>query len=206
MIKHDMSRKNMNKYDFSERLDVFLKDQILTAKGLAGELSISDALINDMKNKRLKGRGIKFWRGIRSKYPQWESYLRGDATSPPSAGQRTDISLRDVAAARHLQSSVEKINEEPSTFLVSHPVDKYKVIAEVGEILDSGNADIISALVKNVQEFKRAVDQAKRLYVCEDELKEVREEIAELRKQVARLSSPATGADRRGASLGKRGT
>jgi hypothetical protein len=121
-------------------------------------------------------------------------------------GPRTDISLRDVAAARHLQSSVEKINEEPSTFLVSQTVDKYKVIAEVGEILDSGDADIISALVKNVQEFKRAVDQAKRLYVCEDELKDVREEIAELRKQVARLSSPATGADRRGASSGKPGT
>jgi hypothetical protein len=81
--------------------------------------------------------------------------------------------------------------------------DKYKVIAEVGEILDSGNEDIISALVKNVQEFKRAVETSKRLNVCENELDKVQGEVADLRRQVDHLSSPSTGADQQAASSGK---
>lgn len=83
-----------------------------------------------------------------------------------------------------------EINEQPSYF-----VDKYRVVAEVGEILDSGNVDIIIALAKNVQEFKRAVVTAKRLNVCEEELKELRDEVSDLRKQVSNLTAPPTSAD-----------
>jgi len=64
------------------------------------------------------------------------------------------------------------------------------VISDVSAIMYSGNSGIISALTKNVQEFKRAVETANRLSVCEIELKEVRQEIADLRQQVDRLTAP----------------
>lgn len=82
-----------------------------------------------------------------------------------------------------------EVKEQTATY---NAVDKYKVVAEVGEILDSGHADIIAALVKNVQEFKRAVNQSKRLNVCEEELKAQRKEIDDLHNQVARLTAPPT--------------
>jgi len=67
-------------------------------------------------------------------------------------------------------------------------------------IIESGQQGIITALVSNVREFKRAAEQANRLTVCEEELKVVREEIADLRRQVDRLAAPLHGADQSGAA------
>ena len=92
-----------------------------------------------------------------------------------------------------------KINEQPSSF-----VDKYRVVAEVGEILDSGNLDIIDALVKNVREFKRAVDMSKRLFVCEDELVVLKKEMADMRRELDRLTARPDGADQQDAGSEKK--
>ncbi|MCX5818419.1 MAG: hypothetical protein NT047_00675 [Deltaproteobacteria bacterium] len=129
--------------DFSERLDVFLRNRILTIKDLAGELSVSDALINDMKNKRLKGPGIKFWRGFRSKYPEWESYLRGEVPDPPIA-QQTDIALRDVAAAHFMSDWSPEIQAACWT---------------VKKILESKDKDAASALKQNIHAFEESVNR-----------------------------------------------
>lgn len=82
----------------------------------------------------------------------------------------------------------------------------HHVIADVGAILESGNTEIINALVSNVREFKRAVVQQKKLNVCEVELDEVRQELKDLRRQVDRLSSTEPGAGAPGASSGGAGT
>lgn len=84
--------------------------------------------------------------------------------------------------------------------------DKYRVIAEVGEILDSGNVDIIDALVKNVREFRRAVDNTKKLNSCLDQINAMQTQINKLTQKVDGLTTPPTGADALAASSGKRGT
>jgi transcriptional regulator with XRE-family HTH domain len=186
----------MNENEYFQRALIHIVSQ--KGRGTQNSLSIdtklSDAYISQIINeKRCPTPKVQ----IRIANALGMDYLDFLALGKKLTGDRTDINLRDVAAAR------AGITEQASIY---NKVDKYKVIAEVGEILDSGHDAVIGALVKNVQEFKRAVDTAKRLHVCEDELKEVREEIADLRKQVDRLSSPVTGADRQGASSEKAAT
>ncbi len=100
---------------------------------------------------------------------------------------RTDISLHDIAAARNRTLPPADLLEQERAYQRS---EKYKIITEVGEILDSGNDDIINALVKNVHEFKRAVETSKRLNVCEAQLAAQKEEMDALRNQVNRLTAP----------------
>jgi transcriptional regulator with XRE-family HTH domain len=165
-----------------------------TQNSLSIDTHLSDAYISQIiKKKRFPSPGVQ----IRIANALGMDYLDFLAMGKKLAGGRTDIALRDVAAAR------AGVTEQASTY---NKVDKYKVIAEVREILDSGHADVIDALVKNVQEFKRAVETSKKLCVCEDDLKDVRAEIDALRKQVDRLSSPVTGADLPNASSGNAAT
>ena len=81
--------------------------------------------------------------------------------------------------------------------------DKYRVVAEVGEILDSGNSDIIDALVKNVREFRRAVDTAKKLNSCLEQIDAMQAQINKLTQKVEGLTIPPTGARASAASSGK---
>jgi exonuclease VII small subunit len=74
-------------------------------------------------------------------------------------------------------------------------IKQRRVINEVVEILESGKVDIIDALVKNVREFKRAVDMSKRLFVCEDELIILKKEIADMRGELDRLTARPDGSD-----------
>ena len=78
---------------------------------------------------------------------------------------------------------------------VNHRPDIAAVIHDVADILTSGQGEIIDALVKNVQEFKRATETAKRLSACEIELKDLKDEVSGLKKQIDRLTAPPTGAD-----------
>lgn len=161
----------------------------ITQRDLAGKIGFSHSTI-----QKILFTETKHTYEIRKKVADYFGVPVSDFYDGESGniGQRTDIVLRDLDVARERQPSAGVISEQSSAY---NKVDKYKVIAEVGEILDSGNADIIGALVKNVQEFKRAAATATRLNVCEDELKEVKEKIAELRKQVDRLTAPPTSAE-----------
>lgn len=99
------------------------------------------------------------------------------------------------------QSSVE-INKTQPVYVVDEIIRTYgtnrknkEIISLVVKIMQSGDTDIINALVKNVREFKRAVDMSKRLFVCEDELINLKKEIAEMRDELGRLSAHPDGAD-----------
>ena len=105
-------------------------------------------------------------------------------------------------------TSVTPFHELRKTYTLAKPgrKDKNRVIAEVGEILDSGNADIIDALVKNVREFRRAVDTTQKLNSCLDQINVQQTQINELIQKVDGLTAPPTGADVSEASSGKGGT
>lgn len=157
----------------------------ITQRDLAGKIGFSHSTI-----QKILFTETKHTYEIRKKVADYfgvpvSDFYEGE---PGATGQRTDIALRDIAAARDQQSSPRKIKEQSSTY----NFNKYKVVTEVGEILDSGNTDIITALVRNVQEFKRAVETAARLDVCEEELKVQRKEIDDLHKQVDKLTTPPT--------------
>jgi len=118
-----------------------------------------------------------------------------------------DESISD-ANRQPMVASVMPVHESRKTYVGDTPSKgvKNSVIAEVGEILDSGNVDIIDALVKNVREFRRAVDTTKKLNSCLRQIEAMQTQINRLTRKVDGFTAPPAGADALAASSGKGGT
>jgi transcriptional regulator with XRE-family HTH domain len=102
----------------------------------------------------------------------------------------SDIELGKKTPSKRIIKSIEgryeKVREEQNTYAEpSHATgDRGHVISEVLEILDSGNTDIIEALVKNVREFSRAVNMANRVHDCEAEIIILKNELDQVKKDL----------------------
>jgi hypothetical protein len=183
---------------FSDRLDKMYKSLLLTASELAPGIGVSPSLITEMRGGRIKGK--KFWVGIRGKYPQWESFLRGDTDTPPP------INLRDVAAYRAKEEQLAYLSAD------ALQAELPAVIDDVTHIMRSGQHGVISALVSNVREFKRAVDMASELLACQERMAVMQEQIdnqgADIQQlKVAMMAGDLTGIEAvASSSTGKRET
>lgn len=91
--------------------------------------------------------------------------------------------------------------------IVNEPIRPYgidkktkDIIKDVIKIMQSGNAGIVNALVKNVQEFSRAVDTAAELKSCLENIEALQKQIDVLNEKVDRLSARPDGAVQSGDS------
>jgi transcriptional regulator with XRE-family HTH domain len=99
------------------------------------------------------------------------------------------------------------IDTSPSPNIINEPMPHYgtdkktkDIIKNVIKIMQSGNAGIINALVKNVHEFSLAVDTASELKSCLDNIEALQKQIDILNEKVDRLSAHPDGTVRSGDS------
>jgi transcriptional regulator with XRE-family HTH domain len=69
-------------------------------------------------------------------------------------------------------------------------IDKGSIINQIIKILDSGNTGVITALVKNINEFERAVDTADELSDCRSQITAQAIRIKHLEDQINKLLNP----------------
>ena len=76
-------------------------------------------------------------------------------------------------------------------------VDRGKIINQVMAVLESGRPGIVNALVRNVEEFARAVENADALDGCVRQIRELSQEVKSLKVEVEIIKKPPTpeGAD-----------
>ena len=84
-----MSSKKLNNNQinltFDQRIRLLCEINTIDGKEFAKLLGISAQYLTDIRHeKKLKGSPLKFWKGVRAKFPQWESYLRGETDTPPA--------------------------------------------------------------------------------------------------------------------------
>ena len=79
-------------------------------------------------------------------------------------------------------------------------INHLSVMDDVSYILKSKESGIITALISNVREFKRAVDTASELTSCQERLDIMQTQIDELKQQFNRIAAPPIGVDHADAS------
>jgi hypothetical protein len=82
--------------------------------------------------------------------------------------------------------------------------DLKDVVSDVIKIMQSGNAGIIKALVKNVQEFSLAVDTARELTTCLESIEGMQKQIDDLNKKVDKLTAHPDGVEHQDAGSEKK--
>lgn len=158
--------------------------------GFQAALSVSTniaepTISNIMTKERLANfaQQVKIAKALEHEYRDFLDF--GKKILHSALGQRTDIALHDIAKDR-------LIRDEPMLYpsAESRRDEVQAVIHDVTDIMFSGQHGIISALVSNVREFKRAVDTASELKECKLLLSGMQEQIDELNKKVDRFTAP----------------
>jgi len=84
-----MSSKNLinntNIISIDERIHVLCTNEAINGKEFAKLVGITAQYLTDFRTGRIKIKNPRnFWKGVRAKFPQWESYLRGETDTPPA--------------------------------------------------------------------------------------------------------------------------
>ena len=177
-------------YDyFYSALNYFAEKQ---GRGFQVSLSISTKIAeptisNIMNKERLANfdQQVKIAKALEHEYRDFLDF--GKKILHSAIGQRTDIALRDIAKARLGQ-------DEPMSYPSAENIraEVQAVINDVTDIMFSGQHGIISALVSNVREFKRAVDADSELKECKMLISGMQEQMDELNRKVDRFTSSPT--------------
>ncbi|OPY13037.1 MAG: hypothetical protein A4E69_01876 [Syntrophus sp. PtaB.Bin138] len=146
-----MSSTNFNESSIyltlDQRINVLCDKNTIDGKQLAKRIGISPQYLTDVRHgKKVKGNPIKFWKGIREHFPEWEMFLRGETNTPPGRAR--------------VSESVAKYGEKGRASAASGPCSdpRYdKLIDEITMIMNSNYAGIKEALAQNVREFAQAV-------------------------------------------------
>ena len=187
------------KKEQGKRLRIARSSLSLTQGGFGKPCGLSWSKIKDRERGVVKISGLEA-KAFQQEYgfnSEWLLNGQGEIKSMP---QRKDKDNRwDIFIGSPKKNEIKE--EGGHSWPVEQQADSNSqvaladVIHDVTDIMTSGNEGIISALTKNVREFKLAVATAKRLTVGEEELRVVRDEIDDLRKKVDYLTKEREGSE-----------
>jgi len=177
-----MSSKKLNniqiRLTFDQRINNLCEFNVIDGKEFAKLLGISAQYLTDIRHeKKIKGSPLKFWKGVRAKFPQWESYLRGEIDTPPdrdiSIGQ-SFVSLADTVKDGGASPALTKVNIDELLF-------------KAGAILTSKTV-YSTALKSNIEAFHQAIAHDEALETANKRIDELEKLILHIQERL-----PAVG-------------
>ena len=177
-----MSSKKLNNNQinltFDQRIRLLCEINTIDGKEFAKLLGISAQYLTDIRHeKKLKGSPLKFWKGVRAKFPQWESYLRGETDTPPE---------RDASLGQSYLSLAEAVQGGKSLTALTR-VSINELLFKAGEILKSKTV-YGSALKSNIEAFHQAITHEEALESAHKRIDELEKQILDIKKRL-----PAVG-------------
>lgn len=71
-----------------ERIHVLCTNEAINGKEFAEAIGISPQYLTDFRTGRVSVKNPRnFWKGVRTAFPRWEGYLRGETDTPPTGKQ-----------------------------------------------------------------------------------------------------------------------
>ncbi len=154
----------------------------LTQQEFADEIGITHNYLSDIERGKKKPSDII----LKSIWNRYGGDNKGKQFTPVTWAQELNIRENVV----YYDNALEKIADD----------NLKDVISSVIKIMQSRNIGIINALMKNVQEFSRAVDTAEELKSCLERIAEMQKQIDDLSKKVNRLTARPAGSAKSGDS------
>jgi len=177
-----MSSKKLNNYQikltFDQRINILCEFNVIDGKEFAKLLGISAQYLTDIRHeKKLKGSPLKFWKGVRAKFPQWESYLRGETDTPPA---------REASLGQSYVSLAEIVKDGKSPPALTR-ANINELLFKTEAILES-NTVYGSALKSNILAFHLAITHKGALEAANKRIDELEKQIFDIKKRL-----PAVG-------------
>lgn len=178
-----MPKNNFDRDLFNQNLDLLRKsiNPKLRKQDFSNLLGVTNAYRKDAK-----GIGKHLFRELKKLFPEIdESWL----LTPHPEG--VSFIARETASKSY-SGKVDFTNDNKNTNIDLQNSPRGEIIDAVLRILDSGDKGIINALVKNIQEFARAVETKKQLENHEKALQDLRAELAQVRAEMDTLKKSIT--------------
>lgn len=166
-------------------------------KQLSKLIGISDADFSNRKRRGTLSRLLEMEAYKRSVNANWLLTGQGEMNAVTAQIPSGQLKLAPHAPTIPEGSRTDKdaIKASPRA-----ETEKEQILTLVGKILDSGNDGVANALIKNVEEFARAVDTAVELTSCQERLDVMQSQINELKRQFDRITAPPIGVEQSDAS------
>lgn len=177
-----MSSKNLinntNIISIDERIHVLCTNEAINGKEFAKLVGITAQYLTDFRTGRIKIKNPRnFWKGVRAKFPQWESYLRGETDTPPE---------RDASLGQSYLSLAEAVQGGKSLTALTR-VSINELLFKAGGILKSKTV-YGSALKSNIEAFHQAITHEEALESAHKRIDELEKQILDIKKRL-----PAVG-------------